>query len=115
MSFADISDSPQKSINKLLKLLGLVEISPSSMRKTKLDALMKATDSVFLVAMSANNSIETIGRSYSTGVEGDHENNLGASIEAKFNIAKGKDIKAATEEAKFKYGDILSDYEYQEL
>ncbi len=115
LSFADISDSPQKSINKLLKLLGLVEISPSSMRKTKLDALMKATDSVFLVAMSANNSIETIGRSYSTGVEGDHENNLGASIEAKFNIAKGKDIKAATEEAKFKYGDILSDYEYQEL
>jgi hypothetical protein len=114
-SFADISDSPQKSINKLLKLLGLVEITPSTLRKTKLDTLMRATDSVYLVAMSANNSIETIGKSYSTGVESDHENNLGAGIEAKFNIAKGAEIKVATEEAKFKYGDVLSDYEYRKL
>jgi hypothetical protein len=114
-SFAEISDPPQKSINKLLKLLGLMELTPSTLRKTKLDTLMRATDSVYLVAMSANNTLETIGRSYSSGVESDHENNLGASIEAKFNIAKGTDIKVATEEAKFKYGDVLSDYEYQKL
>lgn len=36
-------------------------------------------------------------------------------MDAKFAIAKGERISSAIQAAKFKFGDVLDDYEYQEL
>jgi hypothetical protein len=113
--YSDTPTSPQPKINQFLVLLGLSTLNASRLRKTKLDALMRTTESVYLVSQSGNNSIGVVARSYTDGVESDHENNLGASMEAKFNIAKGNDVKASVSQAKFNHADILSDYEYQSL
>jgi hypothetical protein len=114
-SYAETGNTPYRGINKLLGYLGLPSILPSRLRKSKLDILMRATESLYIVSISGNNSIETVSSSYSSGVQSDHENNLGASMEAKFNIAKGEDIKEAILDAKFNFSDILEDYEYQRL
>ncbi|OKY25999.1 hypothetical protein BI291_13845 [Thalassotalea sp. PP2-459] len=110
-----VINSPQTSINKLLEKLGLPTINPSRFRKSKLDTLFRVTQSVYLVAMSGNNSINVVARNYVHGTKTEHQNNLGAAMDAKYAIANGKEIKAATEAAKYKFADILDNYEYEHL
>lgn len=113
--YSQIAEKPQKSVNRLLKKLGLTPINPSRFRKTKMDTLYRVTESVYLVSVSANNSLKVVASAYANGTEQEHENNLGASMDAKFSLAKGEDINSAIHNAKFKFGDILDDYEYQSL
>lgn len=115
ISYSDTKKSPQLTINKLLTHLGLVTISPSKFRKTRSDTLFRVTESVYLVAMSNNNSMEVTAKTYIHGTDKEHENNLSAAMSAKYDVAKGKEIKEAVSEAKHKYGDILDNYEYQRL
>lgn len=113
--YSDSSVHPQTLVNKLLKRLGLSTINPSRFRKTKLDTLFRITESVYLVSMTANNAPITTMRSYVHGTESEHQKNLGASMDAQFNIAKGENVAAATSKAKFNHSDVLDDYEYQRL
>lgn len=106
----------QHAVNNLTKKLGLVHVTPSKLRQTKIDVLMKVTQNLWLVSMSANNSIETIKVSYSDGNESDHKNGLSASTEALYDSVKnGTDIHDAANNAKFKFSDVLSDYDYKNL
>lgn len=114
-SFAEVQERPHKSVNRLLDKLGLPKVTPTRFRKTKMDTLFRVTESVYLVSMSANNSVKVVARTYVNGTEEEHINNLSASMDAKFEIAKGKKISSAIQAAKFKFGDVLDDYEYQEL
>lgn len=109
------ASSPYSGVNRLLRHIGLPAIIPCRLRKSKLDALMRTTESLYIVSLSGNNSIETVSHSYSCGVQSDHENNLGASMDATFSLAQGKKVDDAVSEAKFKFGDILDDYDYQRL
>lgn len=115
ISYSQTTRKPQQSINKMLKHLGLFTITPSKFRKTRSDILFRVTESVYLVAMSNNNSPEVTARKYIHGTDKEHENNLSAAMSAKYDVAKGKEIKDAVDEAKHKYGDILDNYEYQRL
>lgn len=115
ISYSETAISPQAATNKLLKKLGLNSISSTKFRKTKLDALFRVTESVYLVAMSANNSMKVISKTYSNGVESVHEKNLAASMDATFKIAKGNDFDTSLSEAKYNFSDILDDYEYKNL
>ncbi|EGI72763.1 hypothetical protein PH505_be00380 [Pseudoalteromonas distincta] len=113
--FSKVQIDPQRSVNRLLDKLGLSKVNPSRFRKTKMDTIFRVTESVYLVSISANNSLNMVARTYANGTEAEHENNLGASMDAKFAIAKGLDIDSAVQHAKFKFGDVLDDYEYQRL
>lgn len=115
ISYSQTSKQPQQTINKLLARMRLTPITPSKLRKTKSDTLFRVTESVYLVAMSNNNSMVTTARTYIHGTEKEHENNLSAAMSAKHAIVKGKETAAAVEEAKYDHGDILDDYEYQRL
>ena len=115
ISYSETSVSTQHSINKLLSRMGLTRITPSILRKTKSDTLYRVTESVYLVAISNNNSIATTSRAYIHGTKKEHQNNLSAAMSAKHAMVKGKNVTAAAEEAKFNHGDILDDYEYQRL
>lgn len=115
VSFIQANKQPQTSVNKLLKVLGLTAITSSILRKTKLDTLMKVTEDIYLVSISGNNSIGAIKKSYSGGLEQDHKRNLGAAMEAKFNIAKGKAINDAVCAAKQNFHDVLSVYDYKKM
>jgi hypothetical protein len=114
-TFIAVTKHPQTAVNKLLDYLGLTKITPSILRKTKLDTLMKVTEDIYLVSISGNNNVNTIKQSYSAGLEQDHQRNLAASTEAMFNIAKGKPIAEAVGEAKHAYHDVLSEYDYKRL
>lgn len=113
--YSETGGSPHQSINTLLTRLGFPKITPSILRKTKTDALFQTTESVYLVAISANNSIKAISSQYLHGTSGEHENKLNAALDAKFSNAKGVDINTAVEEAKYKHSNILDHYEYETL
>ncbi|WP_212756445.1 hypothetical protein [Vibrio sp. 3-2(1)] len=108
--------TPQKVINTYTKKLGLAHVTPSKLRQTKIDTLMKVTQDIWLVSMSANNSIEVIGANYSDGNEGDHTGSLAANGEALYDFAKNNTAphEAATK-AKFNYANVLDDYDYKRL
>lgn len=108
--------APQEQINKLTERLGLVKVNPSVLRQTKIDVLMKVTQDIWLVSMSANNSVEVIGANYSDGNEIDHKNSLAATGDALYDFAKnGTDANEAANKAKFNHADVLSDYDYKRL
>lgn len=108
--------SPQKTINKLTRHLGLIHVTASILRQTKIDALMKVTDDVYLVSMSANNSVNTIKASYGSGHIQDHRRNIGASNNALYGLVKGgKELYEAINEAKFTFKDPMTDYDYRRL
>lgn len=115
ISYSQSCKEPQNSINKLLVRIGLARVTPSRLRKTKSDTLFRVTESVYLVAMSNNNSVEVTARAYIHGTEKEHQKSLSAAMDAKFAVAKGKGIVEAVEKAKFNHADILDDYEYQRL
>lgn len=102
-------------INKLLKRIGMRTINASILRQTKVDTLIKTTRDIRLVALSANNTITTISRNYSNGLESDHERELASCMEAKYSIAKGDPLVQAIKDAKFKYHDIYEEFDYKKL
>ncbi|MDO6475540.1 hypothetical protein Q4520_08905 [Alteromonas sp. 1_MG-2023] len=114
-SYSELGRHPHQSVNSLLTRLGFPKITPSILRKTKMDTLFQATESAYLVSESANNSIKVISSQYLNGTSGEHENKLNAAMDAKFYNAKGVDISSAVEEAKLKHSSILEHYEYESL
>lgn len=99
--------------NKLLKHYGLPNLSAQRFRQTKSDSLMKVTESVFLVSMSLNNQMSTVSVNYSSGQLQDHERNLAATMNATMLLAKGNSIENSVSESKYKFKDILSEYDYK--
>lgn len=115
IDFVQANKAPQLAVNKLLKKLGLTEVTPSILRKTKIDTLMKVTENVYIVSISANNEPSTIKKNYSAGNDQDHARNLSASTEATYNLAKGTPVEDAVSAAKFAHPDVLSEYDYKKL
>lgn len=113
--YFDSQNAPQQLVNKLLTRLGLPKINSSIFRKTKADTLYRVTESIYLVAITNNNSIEVTSRNYVHGTQKEHENNLNAALSAQFNIAKGQSPVEAVQHAKHQFADVLDDYEYQNL
>ena len=115
--YVDVGQTtPQKSINKYTKRLGLAHVTPSKLRQTKIDTLMKVTEDIWLVSMSANNSIEVLGVNYSDGNESDHRTSLAANNEALYDFSKnGTEPHEAANKSKFNHVNVLSDYKYKRL
>lgn len=107
---------PQVQINRLTKKLGLAHVTSSILRQTKIDTLMKVTQNLWLVSMSANNEVKTIKVNYAHGNESDHQNGLAAANEALHDfVSNGTNIHDAVSQAKFNHADVLSDYDYKRL
>jgi hypothetical protein len=102
-------------INKLIKYYDLPKLSAQRFRQTKSDTLMKVTESIFLVSLSLNNTIKTVEANYSSGQEKDHQRNLASVMDAKMSIAKGSSVESAVSESKYKFRDVLSEYDYKKL
>lgn len=115
ISYHEAAQSPQKTVNLLLPRLGLPVISSSVLRQTKASILMQVTESLYLVSLSLNNSVEVVRARYAHGHEADHRKNLSASMGAQMDIILGKPVNEAVEENKFKVADILDEYDYQRL
>ncbi|WP_261875674.1 hypothetical protein [Vibrio celticus] len=99
---------------QLEKITGLT-VTTSRFRATKSDVLMRVTEDIFLVSQGLNNEINVVAQRYSSGVQADHDNNLNATMDAQYAVAKGEEIGKAIEDAKAMRSDILSDYDYKNL
>ncbi len=102
------------SMNKRIEPLLGFKINASRFRKTKADVLIRATEDMYLVSQGLNNTINVTIKSYSNGVDSDHNRNLSASFDAQMSIAKGKSITEAVKNAKVLHSDILSEFDYKE-
>lgn len=63
--------------------------------------------------MPLNNQMSTVLVNYSSGQLQDHERNLAATMNATMLLAKGNSIENSVSESKFKFKDILSEYDYK--
>lgn len=115
LTFNETTAAPQRRINNLLSRLGLPRISSSILRATKSSVLMQVTESIYLVSLSLNNSVAVVKARYANGHKADHRKNLSASMEAQMDIIRGKPVDVAIDENKFKFADILDEYDYQRL
>ncbi|MCB5450229.1 hypothetical protein G4B85_14595 [Vibrio lentus] len=115
-SYTEAGQKPQPRLNRLSSILGLAHVTPSILRQTKIDTLMKVTQDIYLVALSANNEVETIKVSYGHGSESDHKKNIAANNEALYDTVKnGTNVDEAVTNAKFDCADVLTDYNYKRL
>ncbi|WP_413522515.1 hypothetical protein [Photobacterium phosphoreum] len=101
-------------VNKLIGKLLPSRINSSRFRKTKSDILMRITEDVYLVSQGLNNTVNVVTRSYSGGVEADHNRNLSAMMDTQVQIGKGESIAESIKNAKCLHSDILSDYDHNE-
>ncbi|MCV5838565.1 hypothetical protein OFN62_37080, partial [Escherichia coli] len=77
---------------------------------------MKVTEDIWLVSMSANNSIEVVAINYSDGNESDHRTSLAANNEALYDFSKnGTDPHEAANKSKFNHANVLNGYDYKRL
>ena len=104
---------PESVIKQLNKLLD-INITPTRFRKTKSDVLMRTTESLFIVSQGLNNSLDVVARSYSDGVQSNHDNGLNAMFSAQTMISKGENLTKAVLDSKVMHSDILSEYDYKE-
>jgi hypothetical protein len=100
-------------INRLIKYYDLPKLNSQRFRQTKSDALIKVTESIFLVSMALNNTMKTVKANYSSGQEKDHQRNLASTMDAKMSIAKGGSVESAVSESKYNFRDVLSEYDYK--
>lgn len=111
--FATVGAHPLR-INNLIGKLLPIRINPTRLRKTKSDLLMRVTEDMYIVAQGLNNTVSVAAKTYTAGLESDHQRNLNAAMVAQASIAKGKSIRESVENAKILNADILSDYDYKE-
>jgi len=98
---------------QLVKITG-VKVNTKRFRATKSDTLMRVTEDIFLVSEGLNNTVNVVAKSYSSGVQSDHDSNLNAAFSAQMSVGKGETITKAVENAKIMHSYILSDYDYKQ-
>jgi hypothetical protein len=109
-----LAASNADAVNNLIGKLMACQINSSRFRKTKSDILMRVTEDVYLVSQGLNNTVNVVTRSYSGGVEADHNRNLSAMMETQAQIGRGESIAESIKNAKVLHSDILSDYDHKE-
>ncbi|MCD9489177.1 MULTISPECIES: hypothetical protein [Photobacterium] len=110
----NLNGSNPSVVNSLIGKLLACQINSSRFRKTKSDILMRVTEDVYLVSQGLNNTVNVVTRSYSGGVEADHNRNLSAMMETQAQIGRGESIAESIKNAKVLHSDILSDYDHKE-
>ncbi|WP_279157592.1 hypothetical protein [Photobacterium phosphoreum] len=110
----NLNGSNPSAVNRLIGKLMACQINSSRFRKTKSDILMRVTEDVYLVSQGLNNTVNVVTRSYSGGVEADHNRNLSAMMETQAQIGRGESIAESIKNAKVLHSDILSDYDHKE-
>jgi len=110
----DYHGASLEHLNKhLVKITG-VKVNTKRFRATKSDTLMRVTEDIFLVSEGLNNTVNVVAKSYSSGVQSDHDSNLNAAFSAQMSVGKGETITKAVENAKIMHSYILSDYDYKQ-
>ncbi|WP_286985053.1 hypothetical protein [Halomonas sp.] len=111
-----INDKPSKmtstNISKLNKYLAQLEIpalSSQRFRKTKATLIMRATESILMVAQGLNNSVETAAKHYADGDAVTTEVSLASALYIREQTALGKPLETAVKESSFIFRDPVKE------
>lgn len=102
-----MTSSSIAKLNKTFISLGLPALSNQRFRKTKASLIMRATESIVLVAQGMNNSIETSSKYYSDGDPVSMEFSLSSALYIREQTALGRPLNTVIEESSFIFKDPL--------
>ena len=92
-------------INKYLLSLELPTLSSQKFRKTKASLIMRATESIFMVAQGLNNSVETAAKHYADGDPVTAEFSLASALYVRERTALGEPLEKVVKESSFLFKD----------
>lgn len=111
-----VNDIPSKmtsalmsKVNKFIVNYGMPALSNQRFRKTKAVLIMRATESIFMVAQGLNNSVETAGKHYADGDSVSVEFSLASALYVREQTALGKPLDRAVKESSFIFRDPVKE------
>jgi hypothetical protein len=97
------------AVNKFIVNYGIPALSSQRFRKTKATLIMRATESIFMVAQGLNNSAETAGKHYADGDSVSVDFSLASALYVREQTALGKPLDRAVKESSFIFRDPVKD------
>ncbi|ELR64640.1 hypothetical protein C942_02211 [Photobacterium marinum] len=108
-----IGNKPQYEVNKALSPYELPAIHCRVLRKTRSSKYIRATGNVHKAAVVNRNALGTTISEYADGNQQTNDIELAGALVVQGNVVSGQDKREAINEAKAKFRDPLSDYDYQ--
>ena len=97
------------SLNKHITKLGIPALSSQRFRKTKASLIMRATESISMVAQGLNNSVETASKYYADGDPVTTEFSLASALYIREQTARGIPLDKAINESAFIFKDPVKE------
>lgn len=94
-----------RKINDVLLDFSLPSLASSRFRKTKASLIMRATESIFIVAQGLNNTVETASKYYSDGDPVTTEFSLASALYVREKAAMGESLSQAILDSSYIFKD----------
>lgn len=104
-----MTSSNASQLNKYVKNFDVPAFSSQRFRKTKSSLIMRATESIFMVAQGLNNSVETASKHYSNGDPISSEFSLASALYIREQTALGTPIDKAIRDSAFIFKDPITE------
>lgn len=99
-------------MNKRLKYFELPPLRTKRFRKTKATLIIRATESIFAVAESLNNSPDTVSKHYSDGVPEVMEFSIAGALDVRQKTIQGEPLDIAILESAYHFKDPIREEFY---
>ncbi|MGP5307430.1 hypothetical protein [Vreelandella alkaliphila] len=104
-----MTSSNTSSLNKYINSFGIPAFSNQRFRKTKASLIMRATESIFMVAQGLNNSVATASKHYANGDPVTTELSLASALYIREQTALGLPLDNAIKESAFVFNDPIKE------
>ncbi|MGQ7263671.1 hypothetical protein [Vreelandella sp. V005] len=104
-----MTNSNTSSLNKYINSFGIPAFSNQRFRKTKASLIMRATESIFMVAQGLNNSVATASKYYANGDPVTTELSLASALYIREQTALGVPLDNAIKESTFVFNDPIKE------
>lgn len=104
-----MTSSNASQLNKYVKNFDVPAFSSQRFRKTKSSLIMRATESIFMVAQGLNNSVETASKHYSNGDPISSEFSLASALYIREQTALGTPLDKAIKDSSFIFKDPIKE------
>lgn len=104
-----MTNSNINSLNKYINSFGIPAFSNQRFRKTKTSLIMRATESIFMVAQGLNNSVATASKHYANGDPVTTELSLASALYIREQTALGSPLDNAIKESAFIFNDPIKE------
>ncbi|MGO2009104.1 hypothetical protein [Vreelandella alkaliphila] len=104
-----MTSSNASILNKFITNFGIPSFSSQRFRKTKASLIMRATESIFMVAQGLNNSVETASKHYANGDPTTTEFSLASALYIREQTVLGTPLDKAVKESAIIFKDPVKE------